>query len=59
MKHDIKYEKGKQYYIDESVYGKKHKVTLKHFFEKTMIFALVVNDKGAEWETMLSRLTEI
>tara|TARA_R110000850_G_C9599426_1_gene428478 strand:- start:260 stop:445 length:186 start_codon:yes stop_codon:yes gene_type:complete len=59
MKHKIEFVKGKKYWIDEEVYGKKHQVTLKHFWVGTMIYALVTNDKGGEWETMLNRLTEI
>ena len=59
MKHDINYEIGKDYYIDEDVYGKMNVVTLKHFWKQTGIFALVENEKGYEWETMLCRLTEI
>ena len=59
MKHDIEFKKGEKYWIDEEVYGKKYKVTLKHFWKETMIYGLVFNDEGYEWETMLNRLTEI
>ena len=59
MKHKINFVKGKQYWIDESNYGKKHKVTLKRFWKDTMIFGLVENSRGYSWETMLVRLTEI
>lgn len=58
MKHKIDYEIGKKYYIDEKEHFK-HKVTLKHFWKETMIFALVEDIDGCRWETMLTRLTEI
>ena len=59
MTHKIDFEIGKKYYIDEKQYGKKHIVTLKHFWKETMIYCVVENEEGGKWETMLYRLSEI
>ena len=59
MKHDIDFKIGEKYYIDEVQNKKECTVILKRFWEETMLFCLVENEEGHQWETMLYRLTEI